>query len=151
MQIVSNIALISINETFLVQLVSFLIFLFIFHRIMIRPLRDVMQQRQDMVADIQQEMTDAQAELEESLRQIRSRETEVLKAANDLRAKLEEDGSQQAHDIVSAARNDVDGLRRKAEAEISSLILDARKGLQAESETVATRIVEKILDRRPVS
>ena len=49
MQIVSNVALISINETFLVQLISFLIFLFIINRVMIRPLRGVMREREEYV------------------------------------------------------------------------------------------------------
>lgn len=151
MQIVSNVALISINETFLVQLVSFLIFLFLFHRIMIRPLRDVMQQRKDLVEDIQQEMLDAQAELEESVQQVRKKETGMLTAANEIRARLEEDGGQQAREILAAARSEVESLRQKAETEISSLISEAHKGLQAESETVAIRIIEKILDRRPAS
>ena len=151
MQIVSNVALISINETFLVQLVSFLIFLFIFNRIMIRPLRDVAQQRQDLVVDIQQEMTDAQEELEISVQQIRNKEADMLRAANELRARLEEDGSRQAGEIVAAARSEVEGVRQQAETEIASLITDARKGLQAESETVAMQIIEKILDRRLVS
>jgi F-type H+-transporting ATPase subunit b len=148
MQIISNVALISINETFLVQLVSFLIFLFILNRIMIRPLRDVMQERQDRMADIQQEMTDARTELEENVRQIRKKEADVLKAANDFRTQLEEDGNQQARQITAAARSEVEGMRRTSESEIMSLVSKARKDLQAESETVATRIMEKILDRR---
>jgi F-type H+-transporting ATPase subunit b len=142
------VALISINETFLVQLVSFLIFLFILNRIMIRPLRDVMQERQDRMADIQQEMTDARTELEENVRQIRKKEADVLKAANDFRTQLEEDGNQQARQITAAARSEVEGMRRTSESEIMSLVSKARKDLQAESETVATRIMEKILDRR---
>ena len=117
MQIVSNVALISINETFLVQLVSFLIFLFILNRIMIRPLRDVMRQRQVKVADIQQETVDAQAQMEESLRQIRQDEARMREAANQLRAKLEEEGSRQARWIVDAARSEVDSLRREAETD----------------------------------
>ena len=148
MQIVSNVALISINETFLVQLVSFLIFLFILNRIMIRPLRDVVQQRKDLVEDIQQEMTDAQAELEDSIRQIRRKEAAVLSTASDLRAKLEDDGNRQAQEIVAAAVSEIADLRRKAEFEVSAQISEARKSLQKESETVATRIMEKILDRR---
>jgi F-type H+-transporting ATPase subunit b len=148
MQIVSNVALISINETFLVQLVSFLIFLFILNRIMIRPLRDVVQQRKDLVEDIQQEMTDAQAELEESVLQIRSKEAAVLSTASDLRAQLEDDGNRQAQEIVAAAVSEIANLRRKAEFEVSAQISEARKSLQKESETVAIRIMEKILDRR---
>lgn len=151
MQIVSNVALISINETFLVQLVSFLIFLFILNRIMIRPLRAVMQQRQDLVEDIEQEMTDAQTQLENSVRQIRRKEAAMLREANDFRARLEEDGTQQAQEIVAAALREIDGLRRKAEAEVSAQVGEARKGLQAESETVAIRIMEKLLDRRLVT
>ena len=151
MQIVSKVALISINETMLVQLVSFLIFLFILNRVLIRPLRNVMQQRKDLVDDTQQEMTEAQTELDESVRQIRQNEAAVLRAANDLRAKLEEDGNQEAQAIVAAARNEVEALRRKAETEVSALVTEARMSLQAESETVAMRIMEKILDRRLVS
>lgn len=148
MQIVSNIALISINETFLVQLISFLIFLFIFNRIMIRPLRDVTQQRQDLVEDIQQEMTDAEVDLAESIRLIRDKEAGVLSTANEFRARLEEDGSRQAKEIVAAARSEVENQRQEAENEISALISEARKSLQAESETVAAQIIERVLDRR---
>ncbi len=151
MQIISNVALISINETFLVQLVSFLIFLFIFNRIMIRPLRDVMQQRRDKVSDTQQEMTEAQKELEVSVEQMRQKEAAVLKSAHELRARLEEDGSRQAQEILLAARDEVEKMRRNAEVEVSTLIAEVRKGLQAESETLATSIIDKILDRRPVS
>ena len=47
MHIVSNIALISINETLIIQLVSFLIFLFLINRIMFRPLSHVMVEREN--------------------------------------------------------------------------------------------------------
>ena len=151
MEIIATNALISINETFVVQLVSFLVFLFILNRIMIRPLRDVMQQRQDRVADIQQEMTDARTQLEENVRLLREKEAEVLKTANDFRLPLEEDGNQQARQILAAARSEVEGMRRTADTEISSLISEARKALEAESETVATRMMEKVLDRRLTS
>ena len=151
MQIISNVALISINETFLVQIISFLIFLFIINRIMIRPLRGIVQQRRNLVADIHQEMTDAQKDLEDSVRQIQHKEAAMLKAANDLRAKLEADGNREAQGIVSAARTEVETQRQKAEAEISALIVDARKDLLAEAETLTAYIMEKILDRRLVS
>ena len=53
MQIISNVALISINETVVVQLLSFLLFLYIMNRIMFRPLRNVMAQREDHLKQIQ--------------------------------------------------------------------------------------------------
>jgi len=46
MEIISNIALISINETVVVQMLSFLVFMFILNRIMIRPLRSSANDRE---------------------------------------------------------------------------------------------------------
>ena len=54
MQIISNIALISINETLIVQLISFLIFLFVINRIMFRPLRKTVGPRPSLPVPRQQ-------------------------------------------------------------------------------------------------
>ena len=59
MQIISNIALISINETVIVQIISFLIFLYIINRIMFKPLRGVMADRENHIKSIQQDIVSA--------------------------------------------------------------------------------------------
>jgi F-type H+-transporting ATPase subunit b len=150
MQIVSNVALISINETFLVQLISFLIFLFIINRVMIRPLRGVMREREEYVEKLKLEMVDAEKELEDTAQHIRSKETEVIKAAHQIREKIENRGSREAADIVAAAKDEVNRLTLKADKEVSAMIAEAQKSIQDESEVLAVNIMEKILDRRLV-
>jgi len=148
MQIVSNVALISINETFLVQLISFLIFLFIINRVMIRPLRGVMREREVYIEKLKLEMVDAEKQLEDTAQHIRVKEGEVIKAAHLIREELENTGSREAADIVVAARDEVNQLTLKAEKEVSAMIAEAQKSIQAESEVLAVNIMEKILDRR---
>ena len=150
MQIVSNVALISINETFLVLLLSFLIFLFIINRVMIRPLRGIMREREEYVEKLKLEMVDAEKALEDTAQRIRSNEAEVIKAAHQIREELENTGSRDAADIVAAAKDEVNRLKRKAEKEVSAMIAEAQKSLQDESEVLAVNIMEKILDRRLV-
>jgi F-type H+-transporting ATPase subunit b len=150
MQIVSNVALISINETFLVQLISFLIFLFIINRVMIRPLRGVMREREVYIEKLKLEMIDAEKQLEDTAQNIRAKEGEVIKAAHRIREELENTGSREATDIVAAARDEVNQLTLKAEKEVSAIIAEAQKSIQAESEVLAVNIMEKILDRRLV-
>lgn len=70
MQIISNIALISINETLVVQLISFLIFLFIINRIMFRPLRQVMIERENHMEKINLDIVDAGKSLDRITDQI---------------------------------------------------------------------------------
>jgi len=147
MQIVSNVALISINETFLVQLISFLIFLFIINRVMIRPMRGVMREREEYIEKLKLEMVDAEKQLEDTARNIRLKEVEVIKAAHHIREKLEKKGSREATDIVAAAREEVNQLSLKAEKEVSAMIAEAHKSIRAESEVLAVNIMEKILDR----
>ena len=52
MHIISNIALITINETLFIQLISFLIFLFLINRIMFKPLQKTIQQREEHINGI---------------------------------------------------------------------------------------------------
>ena len=68
MQIISNIALISINETFIVQIISFLIFLYIINRIMFKPLRSIMADRQNHIKSIQQDIVTADNKLDDLYR-----------------------------------------------------------------------------------
>jgi F-type H+-transporting ATPase subunit b len=150
MQIVSNVALISINETFLVQLISFLIFLFIINRVMIRPLRGVMKEREEYVEKLKLEMVDAEKELEDTAQHIRLKEAEVIKAAHQIREELENTGSREAADIVATARDEVNRLTLKAGMEVSAMITEAQKSIQDESEVLSVNIMEKILDRRLV-
>jgi len=150
MQIISNVALISINETFLIQLISFLIFLFIINRVMIRPLRGVMRDREVYIEKLKLEMIDAKKQLEDTAQHIRVKEGEVIKAAHRIREELENTGSREATDIVAAAKDEVYQLTLKAEKEVSAMIAEAQKSTQAESEVLAVNIMEKILDRRLV-
>ena len=74
MHIISNIALISINETLFVQLLSFLIFLFIINRIMFRPLKRVMNVRVDYIDQIKTDTVDAIQEFEKLTEKLKMQE-----------------------------------------------------------------------------
>ncbi|MBL0717120.1 MAG: ATP synthase F0 subunit B [Desulfosarcina sp.] len=148
MQIISNIALISINETLFIQLISFLIFLFLINRIMFRPLVGEMNKRDALLDKLRQDIISAGDNLEGLNTQLKERESEVRTEAMGLKMKLEEEGACEASGINEAARNDVTAIKAKAEAEVDKEILEARKFLQKESELLAQGIMEKVLDRR---
>jgi F-type H+-transporting ATPase subunit b len=73
MEIISNIALITINATLFHQLVAFLIFLFIINRIMFRPLRSVMAERDDMIEKIKLDTMDAGETIERLNNELKER------------------------------------------------------------------------------
>ena len=147
MQIIDTIALISINETLIVQLVSFLIFLFIINRVMIRPLRGVMTEREQHIDTIKQDIVDAQRDLAEKTRQSQAKEARMRADAMQFEREMETLGQKEAATIVAQAETEIARLRDDAEAEIESQLTAARKEIQQKSETLALHIMEKVLER----
>ena len=150
MQIVSNVALISINETLVVQLISFLIFLFVINRIMFRPLRNTMAERQFYLEEMAASIDDAEKNYEKTLVEIQGEESAVKSAAFKLGQEHEAAGVEEAHRIVEAARAEIAMLRKQTEVQVAAQVAEARETLQAESEALATAIMERVLERRLV-
>ena len=151
MEIISNIALISINETLLVQLLSFLIFLFIINRMMFRPLQSVRSERADYMDKIRIDTQNAANELETLTKQLKKQESTVKSQAQGLKQDIEESGSMQAAEIIASAKKQIEALKETAEAEVDAQISEARKHIQKESEVLAVNIMEKLLERRLAS
>lgn len=148
MEIVSNIALITINGTLFHQLIAFLIFVFIMNRIMFRPLQKVMGERDSFIEKIKLETVDAAKELEHLTDELKERESAVRTKAMEVRRELEAGGSQEATEIFTSANKEIETIKENAENEINAQILEARKHLQKESETLVVNIMENLLNRR---
>lgn len=150
MHIVSNIALISINGTLFFQLISFLIFLFIINRLMFRPLRGVMSERDNHIEKIKQDIIDSENELKNVTNQLQQEESAAKDEAFELQQELEAEASRQAAEIFVSIRDEIETIKERAQKEIDAQISEARKDVRKESEALAFSIMEKILDRRLV-
>jgi len=147
MKIINTIALISINETLIFQVIFFLIFLLIINRILFRPLRRIMAEREDYVENIQKDIMRAQNQIDDLTGQIKKQEKAVRNEAFAQKAKLEASGNQQAAKILSSARKEINAMKEKARKDIDGKISTARKHIQKESEDLAIKIIETVLHR----
>ena len=147
MKIINTIALISINETLIFQVIFFLIFLLIMNRILFRPLRRIMAEREDYVENIQKDIMRAQNQINDLTGQIKKQEKAVRNEAFAQKAKLEASGNQQAAKILSSARKEINAMKEEARKDIDGQISTARKHIQKESEDLAIKIIETVLHR----
>ena len=113
MEIVSNIALITINGTLFHQLIAFLIFLFVINRIMFRPLQGVMSERESFLEKIKQDTADKAHELERLNLEIKTLESQVRQEAFGIRQELEEGGAQEASAIIKSTRQEIESSKEK--------------------------------------
>lgn len=148
MQIINTTALITINETLIVQLVSFLIFLFIINRLMFRPLRRVMSERENHIGRIRQDISEADHELDVYTQRMEAQKEAVTEEAFESARMLEASGRTSADEIIASVLAEISSLRETALQDLDARIAEARKGLRPESEKLAVGIMEKILERR---
>jgi F-type H+-transporting ATPase subunit b len=148
MEIVSQTELVSINATMLVQVLSFLIFLFIITRLMFRPLRRVIEDRSVAVQNLKREMALQEKQLVEISATL-AKEEKSLKTEALLEAEQREaSATQEAALLLGRARDDIITQQRKAAEEIRGRIDAARQQLASETEPLVLTIMEKILGRR---
>jgi len=148
MEIVSQTELVSINATMLVQVISFLIFLFIITRIMFRPLRRIMEDRSAHIKQLHHEMELQGKKLGEMSATL-AKEEKSLKAEAFLEAEQREAAAkQEAKALLRQARDDIRTQQRNASEGIRGRITAAREQLANETEPLVLMIMEKILGRR---
>ncbi len=148
MQVVSTIGLITINETVFIELISFLIFLFLINRIMFRPLRDVMGEREAHIENITSGIEKSKNQLTEMNEQVRAQELTAIKEANQHKKNLEEDGVIQANNVLDESRKEIQAIKLESQQFINSQISKAREEIKNESQKLSVLIMEKVLDRR---
>ena len=148
MLIISNIALISINETLVVQLISFLIFLFIINRVMIRPLLATMAERDHYIQRVREDILDSKREFEEIVYESQQEEKEIRQAALQIVADMESLGSHEAQDIMGVAREEIAATKKQTQGEVERLLAEAMTSVQKEAEVLSVSVMEKILGRK---
>ena len=148
MQIISTLGLITINETLFIELISFLIFLFLINRIMFRPLRDVINERESHIENITSGIEKSKNQLSQMNEQVRAQELTAIKEANQHKNNLEEDGTLQANNMLDESRKEIQAIKQESQQFINSQISKARTEIKNESEKLAVLIMEKVLDRR---
>ena len=148
MEIVAQTELVSINATMIVQVLSFLIFLFLIQRVMFRPLLDTMNARRADLKRIEGEIRGKEKQMAE-LSSKMQKEAAALKAEAFLESeKLETEGQQAARSILEQTREQIASRQRTASEDARRRIKAAQQELAREAESLAAAIMEKVLERR---
>ena len=149
-EITRAVALISINATLVVQLISFLIFMMLISRLMYQPLQDVVAERDRQIERMKEEIKEAEDELEEIFYTIETRTREVKQEAFAVQRRLEKDGAEAANELYADVDSEIGKLNEETRAEVQRQIAEVRQHLAEESERLSKTIMEKALDRRLV-
>lgn len=136
------------NATFLVTIISFLVFVFLMNKILYEPINKIVAERQDFVdgnlrsADENHKKAEAiSTQKDEKLRDARAEaKNKYSDAVNGFKA--------QKDSIVTAAKQDTDNELSQEYANLNNLSNEAKAALKGRMNELANDISEKILGYR---
>ena len=148
MKIIETIALITINHTLFFQLASFLLLLFVLNRIMFRPLRQVMSEREVLLTGMSDEISSVEKTYAEIGQKIESQESTARREASKLRDEIEASGQQSAATVLEQAREQINALKAKAKEETAAQVAAARQEIEREAAAISDQMIASVLGRR---
>ena len=136
-----------IPESILIQMLNFLVLLFLLNIIVYKPVRGIMDKRKEemdssknMTGEWNQKIEMCSTELEDNIESTRK---QGLKERIDLK----NNGLETEKELLQDAYSQVEDVIGKAKAEIKDKINNARVSLQNEMDAFSQELAEKILGR----
>ena len=139
--------MISIDGSIIIQIVNFIFLIWILNIILYKPIRNVLLQRKERVADFEQSIEASRRDVEEKDEAfslgIKEAKAKGLKEKEGLLQIASEEERKIIEKINEKAQADIANVRAKIAEDAES----ARKSLQQEVDTFADAIAQKILGR----
>lgn len=139
--------MISIDGSIIIQIVNFIFLIWVLNIILYKPIRNVLLQRKERVADFEQSIEASRRDVEEKDEAfslgIKEAKAKGLKGKEGLLQIASEEERKIIEKINEKAQADIANVRVKIAEDAES----ARKSLQQEIDTFADAIAQKILGR----
>jgi F-type H+-transporting ATPase subunit b len=151
MEIIKTTALITINETLWVQLIFFLIFLFLINRVMFRPVRRNMADREVHFLNLRQDIHLIKEEIDALSDQAEAEEGQLRTTARRSGEALREEGRKEAERLMRKALEDIRVIQQETEEQLEASLASARRQVAHESQELAVSIIQQFQPGRTSS
>jgi F-type H+-transporting ATPase subunit b len=142
--------MISINATLVVQVIQFLILVFILNRLMFRPILKLIKERSEHIESTKNEIESIELETRRVKEEYFAREADARKDATQERSRVKNAGMAKAEEFINDSRKEVSAIRAEADKEAEEVVKKTRPLLRGEAEALAEEIMERVIGRRGV-
>ena len=138
---------ITIDKALLIQLVNFVLLIFILNTILFKPIREAIKKREKKIHSDQDEIAKLQAEAEDRLKQFQVAIEEAKKAGLAQKEALRKEAVEEEKSLLAKVHGEVEEELTRVKAGIAKEMQETREKLKGEIKVFASDIAEKILGR----
>jgi F-type H+-transporting ATPase subunit b len=133
--------------TLIIQMINFLILLFILNLILFRPIRNIIKRRNQIIQDFNSDITSLTDNAHDSMERFEKKVLEAKKEGMAQVNKMKGEGEQAEAELIAAINAEVQAKVQEARQRVASDILKARTQLQAQIQAFSVAVTEKVLER----
>lgn len=133
--------------TLIIQMVNFLILLFVLNLILFRPIRNIIKKRNQIIQNFNSEITSLTDEAQDSMERFEQKVVEAKKEGMSRVQDMKGEGEQAEAELIAAINEEVQAKIQEARQKVASDIEEARTQLQAQVQAFSVAVTEKVLGR----
>lgn len=133
--------------TLFIQMINFLILLFVLNLILFRPIRKIMKERNGIVETFNSDIASLTDEAQASMEEFEEKVLEARKEGMGKVQSMKDEGERAEVELIAATTQEVQAKIEEARKKVASDIQDARTELQKQVQTFSVAVSEKILGR----
>jgi F-type H+-transporting ATPase subunit b len=139
--------LINLDKSLIIQMINFLVLLFILWKLLYKPLVGKMEERTQAIKKSLEEAQAARAEAERQRQAHAAQIQSALAEAQSIRATALKEAAEEQRRLVEAARAEAGRLVQSAKTEMEQDIRRARQQLRQEVGDLAVQIAERLIKK----
>ena len=140
--------MIELDWTLFLQIVNFLVLVFLLNMVLFRPIRKSLLDRQARMTSYEADISGLTENRQGLLGEVEEQLTTARREGLGLREGLRQEGSQQETSLLEQVKKEVDEEWARVEAKIKKDMGKAREALQAQAQDFAMALATKILGRK---
>ena len=139
--------MVEINSTLLIQIVNFLILVFVLNVLLYKPILRIIDKRNQYIAKSDQEVKDIHRTVEQKMAEYEEKVRQAKLEAMNQRNEIEQGGTKEGEQIIEEVKSGISRMIDDFHVKISKEIDKARGILKDQSQKISIEIAEKVLGR----
>ncbi|NPU83115.1 MAG: ATP synthase F0 subunit B [Syntrophaceae bacterium] len=139
--------MIDIDSTLWLQLVNFIVLIFILNVLLYKPILGIMEKRKQQFDGARDEVRGLHEAVEKKMAEYEEAVRKAKQAAMEQKAEYVKEGAEEARKIVDAVRGVIPKMMEEFQGKMNREIDEARGVLKNQSQRLSLEIAEKVLGR----
>jgi len=139
---------VSLDYSLGIQILNFIILIFILNRLLYKPLLGMLDKRKQQFAESEAEIKRLQETVEQKMAAYEEKLRQAKATAIEQKKEIIRQGAETAKEINDAARAEIPGLMEQFHTRMEEEIGAAKRTLAGQSQKLSVEIAEKVLGRR---